>query len=73
MSRTPELWRVVQPWGPDTGRQATLPREHATITEAFAGLDALADRMQRTGAPSDAIEVVVVDEAHQIISRPGAH
>jgi hypothetical protein len=53
---------VVQPWGPDKGRQATLQSEHATSEEAFAALDALREQMVRTGAPGNAIELVVVDE-----------
>ena len=54
--------RVVQPWGSDKGRQATLQSEHATVAEAFAALDAISVKMVRTGTPSNAIELVVVDE-----------
>jgi hypothetical protein len=49
----PMSCRVVQPWGPDKGRQATFLSEHATDSEAFAALDALSAQMVRTGAPSD--------------------
>jgi hypothetical protein len=49
-------FRVVQPWGPDKARQATLISEHATAAEAFAEIDRLSAEMVRTGAPSDAVE-----------------
>ena len=39
-----------------------MQSEHATAAEAFAALDATSAQMLRTGAPSDAIEVIVVDE-----------
>jgi hypothetical protein len=55
-------FRVVQPWGPDKGRQASVQSEHATAAEAFAALDATSAAMARTGAPADAIELIVVDE-----------
>ena len=66
-------FRVVQPWGTDRGREATVISEHATALEAFAALDALADRMVRTGRRSDAIELFVVDAAGNVIARPSAH
>ena len=66
-------YRVVQPWGSDKGRQATLISQHATALEAFAALDHLSAEMVRTGAPSDAVELLVVDAADQIVPRPGAH
>lgn len=49
-------FRIVQPWGPDRARQATLISEHATAAEAFREIDRLAAQMIRTGAPSDAVE-----------------
>ena len=33
-----------------------------TVAEAFAALDAISAKMMRTGTPSNAIELVVVDE-----------
>ena len=65
-------FRVVQPWGPNKGRQATVQGEYATVAEAFAALDALSARMARTGAPSEAIELVVVDAYGEVLLRPGA-
>ena len=53
-------FRVVHPWGPNQGRQATLIIEHATLDEAFAEIDRLAAELVRTGAPSDAVELLVV-------------
>jgi hypothetical protein len=63
---------VAQPWGPDEARQATLVKEHATAAEAFAEIDRLAAQMVRTGAPSNAIELLVVDANGQPVRRPGA-
>jgi hypothetical protein len=37
---------------------------------ACAAIDAMAERMQRTGAPTEAIELVVVDDRDQIVRRP---
>ena len=48
-------YRVVQPWGPDKARQATLQSEHATITEAFAAIDAMSAQMVRTDVAGDAL------------------
>ena len=66
-------FRLVQPWGPDKGRQATVLSEHGTVAEAFAEMDRLAARMSATGAPSDAIEVLVVDADGRVITRPHTH
>jgi hypothetical protein len=66
-------FRVVQPWGPNKGRQATLISEHSTATEAFAEIDRLAARMVRTGAPSDAIELAVIDAGGTVVERPDTH
>jgi hypothetical protein len=62
-------YRVVQPWGPDKGRQVTLQSEHATVAEAFAALDAISAAMARTGAPSDALELLVVDDDGRLMGR----
>jgi hypothetical protein len=59
--------------GPDKGRQAALQSQHDTITEAFAAIDAMRARIVRTGAPGDAIELVVVDEAGNVVPRPVTH
>ena len=69
----PLPFRVMQPWGPDKGRQATLISEHHTVAAAFREIDRLSAEMVRTGAPSDAVELIVVDVADQIVPRPGAH
>jgi hypothetical protein len=66
-------FRVVQPWGPDKGRQGTVQSEHKTVAEAFAALDSIATDMAQTGVPSDVIELVVVDEHGQVVPRPGTH
>ena len=67
------MFRIVQPYGPDKGRQAKIISEHASAAEAFAGIDRLSAQMVRTGAPSDAIELIVIDPYGQIVPRPHAH
>jgi hypothetical protein len=47
--------------------------EQASALEAFEAIDRLSARMVRTGAPSDAIELIVVDERGAAIARPSAH
>ena len=66
-------YRVVQPWGEDRAHEATLISEHATVADAFAEIDRLSAQMVRTGAPSNAVEFVVVDDASRIVQRPGTH
>jgi hypothetical protein len=70
-SRT--AFRVVQAWGPDKARQSTVISEHATAAEAFGEIDRLASEMVRTGAPSDAVELIVVDANDRIVKRPNTH
>lgn len=48
----------------------TVQSEHATVGQAFAAIDSLGARMVRTGAPSDAIELIVVNERGEKIDRP---
>ncbi len=64
--------RVMQPWGSDKGRQATLISEHATVAEAFREIDLLASEMVRTGPPSDALALIVVDADGRLVRRPDA-
>ena len=66
-------YRVVQPWGRDKAREAALISEHATAAEAFAEIDPLSEQMARTGAPSDTVELVVIDADGQVVSRPMTH
>ena len=70
MAETP--FRIVQPWGPDKAREATLISEPATAAEAFAEIDRLSAQMVRTGAPSDAIELIVIDCDDRLVRRPSA-
>ncbi len=65
-------FRVMQPWGPDKGWQATLISEHATVAEAFREIDLLASEMVRTGPPSDALALIVVDADDRVVVRPDA-
>ena len=67
-------FRVVQPWGRDKIQQSTILSEHQTAAAAFAEIDRLTAQMVRTGAPADAIELVVVDvERATLIGRLGTH
>ena len=65
-------FRVVQPWGPDEAHQATELSEHSTGAEAFDEIDRLSAQMVRTGAPSDAVELIVVDDHDRVVRRPDA-
>ncbi len=47
MPRLP--FRVMQPWGPDKGRQASLISEHATAADAFREIDRLSPRHRSPG------------------------
>jgi hypothetical protein len=60
---------VVQPYGRDKGRESTVVYEADTAAAAFAEIDRLAERMDRTGAPPDSVEFLVVDENRRIIQR----
>ena len=50
-------FKVVQPWGPNKARDATIVSVHQTADDAFAEIDRLADRMIATGAHSDSVEL----------------
>ena len=63
-------YRVVQPWGRDKARQAILLSEHLTLERAFAVIDRLAAEMARTGATSDAVELIVGNDRGEIMRRP---
>ena len=55
------------------GRTHTLISEHPTAEAAFAEIDRLSAQMVRTGASSDAVELIVVDDAGEPMRRPGVH
>jgi hypothetical protein len=65
-------YRAGQPWGRERAREATLISEHTTAAEAFAEIDRLSAQMVQTGAPSDAVELIVVDAAGERVPRGGA-
>ena len=50
------MFRVVQPYGRDKARDATVISEHPTAGDAFAEIDRLSAQMVRTGASSDAVD-----------------
>ena len=72
MNKSHSTYRIVQPWGKDKAQQATLISEHVTVAEAFRETDRLAIQMLRTGAPSDAVELSLIDYQGRIVTRPGA-
>jgi len=57
---------VVQP-------SVVTASRHNTAAEAFAEIERAAERTAHTGAKSDAVALVVVDEHDQIVERPKAH
>lgn len=69
MSRKAKPFRVVQPWGKDRGRQATILSEHMTSREAFAEVDRLIARMRAMRVPPDALELVVADGTGNVLQR----
>ena len=60
---------LVQPWGRDRNRQATVQSIHDTAKDASARPDAIAEKLQRDGAPPDYLELYVVDEQRQPVRR----
>jgi len=60
---------VVQPYGRDKGREATVLYEAQSAAEAFTEIDRLTERMRHTGAAPDSIELLVVDDERRIIGR----
>jgi hypothetical protein len=63
---------IVQPYGRNPTHEATVVKVCATAEAAFDALDAISDRMRQTGAPSDAVELIVVDSDRKRVVRPGA-
>jgi len=61
---------LVQPWGRHRYRQATIQSIHDTVDDAYARLDAIAEKLRRDGAPPDYLELYVVDEQRQPVTRP---
>ena len=62
---------IVQPWGRDRYRQATATSIHDAVEDAYARLDAIAEKLQHDGAPPDYLELYVVDAERQPVTRPG--
>ena len=65
---TRAVFRIVQAWGPNKARHCTVISMHATAAAAFAEIDRLASEMV-----TDAIELLVLDQAGEIVRRPRAH
>ena len=62
-------FRVVQPWGKDRGREATVLSEHRTREEALAEIDRLNERMRATGVAPGALDLLVVDSLGNIVAQ----
>jgi hypothetical protein len=65
------VFYIVQPHvsGPDRFHKATVVRSFNTAADAFAELDRVGARLDHFGIARDAIELVVVDEARQLVKR----
>ncbi len=44
---------------------------HETVSDAYDRLDEIAEKLQRDGAPEGYLEIYVVDEKRQPVTRPG--
>lgn len=64
---------VIQPWGRDLRWQFTVVSEHESVGAAFAKIDSMGAAMERNGVPSDAVQLLVIDEHGQIVPRPNVH
>ncbi len=67
------MYRVVQPWGRDKARQATIVSEHHTSKAAFSAIDRVAAQAARNGVNTEHVELLVVDAQGRILRRPDAH
>jgi len=62
---------IVQPYGPPGDcTKATLVASLPNAEAAWEYLDSLRARMASTDVPLDAVELVVVDDARQLVPRP---
>ena len=64
-------YNLVQPWGRDRYRQASVTSVHDTVDDAYAQLDTIAEQLERDGTPPDYLELYVVDAERQPVARPG--
>lgn len=60
---------VVQPWGRDKYREASIVSMHQTAEEAYDELDVLVEVMSRSLGSGDRFEAYVVDEQLQPVPR----
>ena len=59
-------FKVVQPWGKDKGREATVVREFATAQEAFEARAAFLMRMRELGS-GRGVELLVADSEGTVV------
>ena len=50
------MFHLVQPWGDDKSRQATIVSTHATVAEAYAALDRIGEKLHQDEAPEGTVE-----------------
>ena len=62
-------FHLVQSWGRDTDRQATVIGTHATAEDAYAELDRIAAKLARDDLPEDDLEIYVVDDQREPVPR----
>jgi len=72
----PRQFLIVQPWTQHLTRRfidATVVSEHDTVEDAYAALDAIAERMAAHGGKSDAVNLFIVDDRRRPVIRPNLH
>ena len=65
------MFCLVQPYGRDRYREATVVEIHPTVEAAYAALDRIAETLRRNST-AEGIEIYVVDEEPHLVARPGA-
>ena len=56
-----------------TLKRSNLISEHLIAVDAFAAIDRMVEQMEHTGAPTVAIELVVIDSVGKRVTRPDAN
>ncbi len=66
------MFHLVQPWGDDKYREATIRSTYGTVAGAYAALDRIGEKLHQDEAPEGTLEIYVVDDGRQPVPRPGA-
>lgn len=67
------MFYIIEPWGRDKYREASIIFRAATVDDAYVELDRLVARLQSFRIDPSTFEWYVVDEAYRPVKRPGAH